>query len=90
MTKQTKPASGGVAGVLFVCCAAAAAAGVVFDVFSNEDAAFWLGAQAGGAAAIGAGAAAFAVIAAYAARYLLMGGRGKGDGEERGSAGTDA
>ena len=65
------PRNAGMGGVLFLCCAAATVAGVAGDFLNAQDTAFWLGAETGGAAAIGAGAAAFAVIAGIAARLLL-------------------
>lgn len=61
----------GVGGVLLVCCLALAVAGVGADAFIDRESAFWLGAEAGGAAAIGAGAAAFAILASFAARFIL-------------------
>ena len=72
MTKKLKRNnSGGAAGPLFLVCAAAAAAGTAFDFNLAAASSFWLGAQPGGAAALGALAAAFAVLAGYGARALL-------------------
>ncbi len=88
MTKPRNQASGG--GALFLFCAAAAAAGTAFD-FNLESAGFWIGAQPGGAAALGAGAAVFAVAAGHVARALL--GRPARQSQDKGSgrdAGVDA
>ncbi len=88
MTKPNTQASGG--GALFLFCAAAAAAGTAFDFNLESAAGFWIGAQPGGAAALGAGAAAFAVVAGYVARALLgRAGRQSVDKEGR-DAGVDA
>lgn len=90
MNKEAKPAQSGIAGVLFVCCAAACAAGIAADFLSNDEVAFWLGAQDGGAAAIGAGVAAFAAASAYVANAVLTRG-GRGAGKKGGRhADTDA
>jgi hypothetical protein len=60
-------------------CFTAVAAGLAFD-FAGGGYGFWLGARPGGAAAIGAAAAAFCVAAAQVARLLLGRQDAKGSG----------
>lgn len=69
-TPQT-PSQSGLLGVAILFCAVAAGAGVAFDFALRGRDGFWLGAQPGGAAALGACAALFAVLAARGARWLL-------------------
>lgn len=89
MSNGKKPSrNAGMGGVLVLICAAAAAAGVAGDFINTQDTPFWLGAETGGAAAIGAGAAAFVVLAGFAARLVLAGRTKDPKGERR--AGTDA
>jgi hypothetical protein len=66
-----KPAPRGVAGPWFVICLAALGAGLAFEFGAPSQSAFWIGAQAGASAAIGAGAALFVVIASLLARALF-------------------
>lgn len=72
---------GGAAGPWLVICLAALATGAAFDFGADHPAAFWIGMSPGAAAALGAGAACFAVIAGHAARTLLR--RREYDGERR-------
>ncbi len=90
MSKAQKSRSGGGAGPLFLFCAAAAVAGTAFDFASGSVAGFWIGAQPGGAAALGAGAAAFAVLAGYAARAFLARPPQQSEAKENRDAGADA
>jgi hypothetical protein len=71
MTRTPPPARGGIAGLAFVFCLAAGAAGAGFDLALEPRQVFWLGAQPGAAAAMGAGAAVFAIVSARIARVLL-------------------
>ncbi|MDZ4690861.1 hypothetical protein [Terricaulis sp.] len=73
---RAPPPRGGIAGLAILLCFTAAAAGVAFDFMSRGPGGFWVGAQPGAAAAIGFGAALFAVIAARLAQFLF-GARGK-------------
>ncbi len=68
---MNKPTPRGIAGPWFVICLAALGAGLAFEFAVPGQPAFWIGAQAGASAAIGAGAAVFVVIAALLARALL-------------------
>lgn len=69
-------------GPWLVICAACLAAGLAFDFSAEHDPAFWIAAEPGAAAAIGAGAAAFSVIAAIVARFVLARrGAAKGGGD---------
>lgn len=88
MSSPKPPRNAGMGGVLFLFCAAATAAGVGGDFLNTQDTPFWLGAETGGAAAIGAGAAAFVVLTGFAARLLLAGRQKEAKGERR--ARTDA
>jgi|CXWL01.1.fsa_nt_gi hypothetical protein len=71
MSETPKPQRGGAAAMLFLFCLALGGAGLAFDLALNTERGFWIGAQAGAQAVIGAGAAAFVVIAAYLARAVL-------------------
>ncbi|WP_135210766.1 hypothetical protein [Vitreimonas flagellata] len=72
MTKTPRaPSQGGLLGVATLFCAVAAAAGLAFDFVLRARDGFWIGAQPGGMAALGASAAIFAVLAARGARWLL-------------------
>lgn len=88
--KSRKSGGGGGAGPLLLFCAAAAVAGTAFDFASESAAGFWIGAQPGGGAALGAGAAAFAVLAGYAARAFLARPPQQGQAKENRDAGADA
>lgn len=65
------PSQGGLLGVATLFCGVAAIAGLAFDFALRGPGGFWIGAQPGGAAAIGASAAIFAVLAARVARLIL-------------------
>ncbi|MEQ1618811.1 MAG: hypothetical protein ABL883_10770 [Terricaulis sp.] len=67
----------GVGGPWFVVCAALLVGGLGLEFTTDAAPAFWIGAKPGAAAAIGAGAAVFAVIAANLAR-LTLARRGEG------------
>jgi hypothetical protein len=82
---KRKP-GGGAAGPLFLFCAAIAAAATAFDFNLGGGADFWIGAEPGGTAALGAGAAALAVLAGHALRLLL----GRPHNKEGRDAGADA
>jgi hypothetical protein len=68
---MNKPAPRGIAGPWFVICLAAMGAGLAFEFAARPHAVFWIGAQAGAGAAIGASAALFVVIASLLARALI-------------------
>jgi hypothetical protein len=74
------PPRGGIAGLVLLFCFTAVVAGLGFD-FAGDRYGFWLGARPGGAAALGAAAAAFCVVAAQVARLLLGRGEAKGSGD---------
>jgi len=63
--------SRGAYGVLLGVCVAFAALGLVLDFVSNSRGSFWILGLPGGRALIGAGAAAFAIGAAWVTRLLL-------------------
>jgi hypothetical protein len=67
------PPRGGIAGLVLLFCFTGAIAGFAMD-FAGDASGFWIGARPGGAAAIGAAAAAFCVLAGQLARLAL--GRG--------------
>jgi hypothetical protein len=79
-----RPPKSGLTGVLLVFCIAALLAGLGFDFGAGARAKFWIGDQAGAAAAIGIAGAVFAIVAARAARLLL------GRSDRSGDAGADA
>jgi len=72
---------GGIAGVWLVFSIAGAAAGLGLSILSRGPSEFWLGAEPGGGAAIGAGAAVFALLAARVARLALRARDPKGGGD---------
>lgn len=72
---KAPPPKGGVAGVVLLFCFTAAAVGLGFDLMVRSPGGFWVGAQPGAAAVIGAGAAALCVIAGRLAQ-ILFGKRG--------------
>ncbi len=86
MTQKSKPHAGA-AWPLFMFCAAIGAAATAFDFNLDDGAGFWIGEQPGGAAALGAAAAALAVLAGHIVRLAL--GRQGADKEGR-DAGADA
>ncbi len=59
MSPAPKPQGGGAASMLFLFCIAGGGAGLAFDLVLNPDRGFWLGAQPGAQAVIGAAAAVF-------------------------------
>jgi hypothetical protein len=67
-----------VAGVLLVFFIAALIAGIGFDLGAGAHPSFWIGDQVGAAGAVGAGSAAFAIIAARLA-WAVLGRRQGGD-----------
>lgn len=71
MTRTLAPPRRGIAGLLFLFCCAALAAGLGFDIGLGARSAFWIGAEPGAAAALGAAGAVFALVAAHAGRLLL-------------------
>lgn len=71
MSNADKPARGGAAGILFLACVAGGGAALAFDLTLNGDYGFWLGAQPGARAVIGALAAVFVIFAGHLARALL-------------------
>lgn len=68
---KAPPPKGGVAGLALLLCFTLAAAGVAFDFATRGPGGFWIGAQPGGAAVIGVGAALIIVIAARLAQVLF-------------------
>lgn len=72
MSKRPQtPSQGGLFGVAILFCVAAALAGAGLEFLARGGEGFWIGARPGGAAALGAAAAVFAVICARLARWLL-------------------
>lgn len=74
MSKPPTP-RGGAARAVIVLCLIAATAGLSLDFALGENSGFWIGARPGGAAAIGAAAAVFGVVAGRIGQMLL----GRGD-----------
>lgn len=76
---------GGAAAMFFLFCIAGGAAGLGFDFALNPAHAFWIGAQPGARALLGAIVALFVIVAARFSRLLLAratqarGGRDAGD-----------
>lgn len=62
----------GAGGPWFVVCVALLAGGIGLEFTTDAAPAFWIAAKPGAAAAIGAGAALFAAIAANVARLVLV------------------
>lgn len=80
MSLPQPPQRGGVAGLAFLFCATALGAGLAFDFMTHEHG-FWVGAEPGGRALIGAAAVVFVVLAARVLQFVLSrsddkGGRG--------------
>ncbi|MGE0741091.1 MAG: hypothetical protein AB7O98_07090 [Hyphomonadaceae bacterium] len=71
MTRTPLPPRGGIAALWVLFCAVALVAGVAFDFMLDSGGDFWIGAQPGGGAALGAGAAVFVIAAARIARWVL-------------------
>lgn len=78
-----KTSRSGAAGPWFVLCLALLAGGIGLEFAADVAPAFWVGAKLGAAAAIGAGAAAFAVISANLARFILAGRGERSDDADR-------
>lgn len=73
MTRKPLPsARGGVAGLALLFCATAGGVGLAFDLLrDNPSGSFWLLAEPGGRALLGAGAVTAIVLIVHAARWLL-------------------
>jgi hypothetical protein len=84
MSVAPKP-RGGIAAFVLLLCFAAVVVGLLLD-FGAGAWGFWIGARPGGAAAIGAAAAVFAVAGGRIARTLL----GRGDARRSGDADPNA
>ena len=69
MTKP--PARGGVAGLFLLLCGASLIVGAAFDFSIDHGPTFWLADEPGGAAAVGAGAAALVIVAGWLGRIAL-------------------
>jgi hypothetical protein len=78
MNNSQPPPRGGVAGMWFLICAAVFALGMFLEFRAEDEPAFWVGAEPGAEAAIGAGAGVLAVIAGALARMVLARRRGEG------------
>lgn len=61
----------GAAGLWLLACTLALAAGLALGFSADHGAPFWAGARPGGAAALGAAGAVFALLAARIARWAL-------------------
>ena len=84
MSMRTQPPPrGGSGGPVFLICLAVAATGFVLDFAFGARPHFWIAAQPGGAAAIGAVAAVFAALAARVAQLALSRGSGENKGARR-------
>lgn len=81
MSKAPLPPRSGVTGLLWVFCLTALLVGLGFDVFGGARVTFWIADQPGAAAAVGAAAVLFVVLATHAARFAL--GRRHKTNEER-------
>ena len=84
MTTST-PSRSGAAGMLFLFAIALGGAGLAFDLALNHERGFWIGAEPGARAVIGAAAGIFVVAAAHIVRLLLgraLDGKGAGDGDQ--------
>ncbi len=88
MSRAPKPprvsAQKGRGGAHFIAFALMGGAGLALDLTTRGPGAFWLGAEPGARALIGLGAAAFVLICAHVARFVLAkreakGGRDAGD-----------
>jgi hypothetical protein len=87
MSDLPNPPRGGVAGLWLLFCAVAGGAGLAFDVVLHPGRGFWIGAEPGARAAIGALVAVFAIASAHLVRLVLSrrasddgkGGRDAGD-----------
>jgi hypothetical protein len=62
---------GGAAAMLTLFALAAGGAGLGFDLALNPDRGFWIGAEPGARAAIGAAAAMFVIVSGHVGRLLL-------------------
>jgi len=71
MTRTPVQPRGGIAGLWLLFCAVAAAGGAALDFALTDAPAFWIGAQPGGAAALGVVAAVVVVIFARIGRWTL-------------------
>lgn len=69
--KPFPPSRGGVAGLALLFCATAGGVGLAFDLLRDAPGAFWILAEPGGRAALGAGAVTAIVLIVHAARWLL-------------------
>lgn len=83
LTDKPKTKSGG-ALLFLLLFGAMGALGLAFDFMMTAERGFWLGADPGGRALIGVGAAAFLMLSAHVARLVLSrrlngGGRDAGD-----------
>jgi len=74
---KAAPPRGGVAGLALLFCFTAAALGLAFEFGLGAPGGFWIGAQPGAAAIIGAGAAIACALAARLAHLVF----GKRDGD---------
>jgi hypothetical protein len=79
MTDREKNQRNGSVGVVTVLSGFALALGVGLDLLSAQAGRFWIGANVGGAAAIGAAAALVVFLAVRAWEWL--GARGRGDAD---------
>ena len=81
MSRRPLPsARGGVAGLALLFCAAALGAALAFDFMRDGRQGFWVLADPGGRALLGAGAVTAIVLIAHGARWLLAA-RRKDEGE---------
>lgn len=81
MSKAPPPPRSGVTGLLWVFCLTALVIGLGFDLGGGARVKFWIADQPGAAAAVGAAAVLFVVLATHAARFAL--GRRHKTNEER-------
>lgn len=84
MTRPPPPPRSSAVGLLLVFCLTALVVGIGFDLGASARVRFWIGDQPGAAAAIGAAAALFTILAALGARAVL------GRATEQGKDSTDA
>jgi len=80
--KPLPPPRGGVAGLVLLFCVSAGGAALAFDLLRDAPSSFWMLADPGGRALLGAGAVTILVLIAHGARWLLArraGEKGEGD-----------
>ncbi|MEZ5960208.1 MAG: hypothetical protein R3C30_07225 [Hyphomonadaceae bacterium] len=86
MSRTLPPPRSGITGLLLVFSVTALLLGLGFDLGMGAHVQFWIADQPAAAAAVGAAAVLFAILAAQAARFVL--GRRRSVNEGSGDAGA--